>query len=204
MVGVVYVGECVGQFDGQVVGYVVVFGLQFFVGEVDVEVGVVGVVVDVGVGYFVSLGCGMRIKLFVIVGLLVFGVVVVQVQQVVVEKFWVCVMVVQQKVIGVFFLLCVVEDSWFVSVSLLVVGVVQIYEMVMQGDVMKMCELDMGLLLLVGKMVEFKFGGYYVMMMEFKVLIKVGDMVLLMLVFEGKDKKCQMVEVKVEVRVFGK
>jgi len=67
-----------------------------------------------------------------------------------------------------------------------------------------MRELDSGLPLPAGKTVELKPGGFHVMMMELKAPIKAGDTVPLTLVFEGRDKKRQTVEVKAEARALGK
>ena len=146
----------------------------------------------------------MKINMLVMAGLLAFGAAAAQAQQVVVEKPWVRATVPQQKATGAFFSLRAAEDSRLVSVSSPAAGLVQIHEMAMQGDVMKMRELDAGLPLPAGKTVELSPGGFHVMMMDLKAPIKAGDIVPLTLVFEGKDKKRQTVEVKAEVRALGK
>ncbi|WP_077036596.1 copper chaperone PCu(A)C [Pelomonas sp. KK5] len=124
--------------------------------------------------------------------------------QVTVDKPWVRATVAQQKATGAFFTLRSTEDAKLLSVSSPAAGMVQIHEMAMQGDVMKMRELETGLPLPAGKTVELKPGGYHVMMMDLKAPIKAGDAVPLTLVFEGKGGKRQTVEVKAEARALGK
>ncbi|MGS0757120.1 copper chaperone PCu(A)C, partial [Roseateles sp. GG27B] len=80
--------------------------------------------------------------------------------------------------------------------------VVEVHEMMMEGNVMKMRALD-GLDLPAGKTVELKPGSYHVMLMGLKSQVKAGDAVPLTLVFEGKDKKRETVEVKAEARQMG-
>ncbi len=72
----------------------------------------------------------------------------------------------------------------------------------MDGDVMKMREVP-GIDLPAGKTVELRPGGYHVMLMDLKGAIKAGDPVPLTLVFEGRDKKRESVEVKAEARQLG-
>lgn len=79
-----------------------------------------------------------------------------------------------------------------------VVGMVEIYEMKMEGDVMCMCVMFL-LDLFKGQMVQFKLGGYYVMLMNLKQLLVKDIIVLFMLKVELVDK-C-VVEQKVEVCV---
>ena len=57
-----------------------------------------------------------------------------------------------------------------------------------------------GLSLPAGKMVELKPGGYHVMLMDLKGQVKTGDAVPLTLVFEGKDKKRETVEIKASAK----
>ena len=120
--------------------------------------------------------------------------------QVSIDKPWVRATVAQQKSTGAFFQLRAASDTRLVEVRSPVAGMVQIHEMAMDGDVMKMRELTTGVELPAGKAVEFKPGGYHVMMMDLKAPIKAGDTVPLTLVFEGKDKKRESIEVKAEAR----
>jgi copper(I)-binding protein len=78
--------------------------------------------------------------------------------------------------------------------------VVEIHEMAMQGDVMKMRAIPGGLELPAGKAVELKPGGYHVMLMELRQQLKEGETVPVTLVIEGKDGKRESVEVKAPVK----
>ena len=80
-----------------------------------------------------------------------------------------------------------------------VAGVVEIHEMKMENNVMKMRQVD-GLDVPAGKAVELKPGGYHVMLMDLKEQMKEGASVPVTLVFEGADKKRETVEVKATVR----
>jgi hypothetical protein len=80
-----------------------------------------------------------------------------------------------------------------------VAGVVEIHEMTMVDNVMRMRAVP-GLELPAGKAVELKPGGYHVMLMDLKGQVKEGQSVPLTLVVEGRDKKRQTVEVKAQVR----
>ena len=78
-------------------------------------------------------------------------------------------------------------------------GVVEVHEMTMEKDVMKMRAMK-GLDLPAGKSVELKPGGYHVMLMDLKQQMKEGDTVPMTLVVEGKDKKRSTIEVKAAVK----
>lgn len=79
------------------------------------------------------------------------------------------------------------------------VGRVEIHEMSMQGDVMRMKQID-GIDLPAGKAVELKSGGYHLMLTGLKNQLKEGETVPMTLVFRGKDGKQESVELKVPVR----
>ncbi|WP_310384220.1 copper chaperone PCu(A)C [Roseateles sp.] len=122
--------------------------------------------------------------------------------QVEISEPWVRATVAQQKATGAFLQLKAKTDSRLVEVRSSVAGVVEVHEMAMEGDVMKMRAVD-SLALPAGKTVELKPGGYHVMLMALKAPIKAGDSVPLTLVFEGTDKKRQTVEIKAEARQLG-
>lgn len=122
--------------------------------------------------------------------------------QVNIDKPWVRATVAQSKSTGAFVQLKAASDSRLVEVKSGVAGVVEIHEMAMQGDTMKMRAVP-GLDLPAGKLVELKPGGYHIMLMDLKQQIKPGETVPLTLVFESKDKQRQSVEVKAEVRQLG-
>jgi len=81
-------------------------------------------------------------------------------------------------------------------------GVVEIHEMRMENNVMKMNAVE-GIALPAGKTVNLASGGYHVMMMDLKGQVKEGDTVPLTLVVEDKDKKRQTIEVKAVARALG-
>ena len=115
---------------------------------------------------------------------------------------WVRATVAQQKSSGAFMQLTAKADSKLVEVKSPVAGVVEIHEMAMADNVMKMRQVP-GLALPAGKAVELKPGGYHVMLMDLKGPVKDGDTVPFTLVFEGKDGKRENVEIKASVRPLG-
>ncbi len=125
------------------------------------------------------------------------------VAQVTVKDAWVRGTVAAQKATGAFMQLQSAQDVRLVSAKSPVAGVVEIHEMAMEKDVMKMRALPKGLELPAGKTVELKPGGYHVMLMDLKQQMKDGDTVPVTLVFEGKDKKQTTVEVKAPVKALG-
>ena len=113
---------------------------------------------------------------------------------------WIRGTVAQQKASGLFARLTSAQGARLVSVSTPVAGLVEIHEMSMAGDMMKMRALPNGLVLPAGKAVELKPGGYHVMLMDLKQQLKAGDTVTVTWVLEGADKKRETVEVKVPVK----
>jgi len=91
------------------------------------------------------------------------------------------------------------KDTRLVSASSPVTPVVEVHEMAMQDNVMRMRQIP-ALELPAGKTVELKPGGYHVMLLDLKQQVKEGDTVPLTLVFEGKDGTRETVEVKAPVR----
>lgn len=119
--------------------------------------------------------------------------------QVSVKEPWARATVPQQKATGVFMQIVSAKDARLVEASSPVAGIVEIHEMAMVQDVMKMRAVP-GLDLPAGKVVELKPGGYHVMLMDLKAQVKDGDMVPLTLVVEGRDGKRQTLELKVPAR----
>ena len=78
-------------------------------------------------------------------------------------------------------------------------GVVEIHEMAMDGNVMKMRALANGLELPAGKTVELKPGGYHVMMMDLKAALPKDSTVPLTLVFKDAKGAESRLELKVPV-----
>ena len=78
-------------------------------------------------------------------------------------------------------------------------GIVEIHEMRMEGNTMRMRGVDR-LELPAGQAVELKPGGYHVMLMDLKAPLKKGDTVPIKLKVRSKSGQTQDVEVKAEVR----
>jgi copper(I)-binding protein len=76
---------------------------------------------------------------------------------------------------------------------------VEVHEMAMEGNVMKMRQIQ-ALDLPAGKTVELKPGGYHVMLMGLTQAIPAGSKLPLALVFEDKAGKRKTVEISAEVR----
>lgn len=119
--------------------------------------------------------------------------------QVTVKDAWVRATVPQQKATGAFMQLTATKDTRLVSASSSAVPVVEVHEMTMDSNVMKMRQIP-ALALPAGKAVELKPGGYHLMLLDLKQPIKAGDTLPLTLVFEDKAGKRETVEIKAEVR----
>lgn len=123
--------------------------------------------------------------------------------QVSVQNPWVRATVPQQQATGAFFNITSAQAARLVQVQSPVSDLVEIHEMQMQGNVMKMRAVS-GVDLPAGKAVEFKPGGYHVMLLNLKQQAKEGSAVPLTLVVEviGKDgvKKRETVLVSAPVR----
>lgn len=123
-------------------------------------------------------------------------------QPVKVEQAWVRATVAQQQATGAFMRLTAASASRLVEVRSPVAEVAEIHEMAMDGTLMKMRAVA-ALDLPAGQAVELKAGGYHLMLMALKKPIKAGDKVPLTLVFEGRDKKRQSIEITAEARALG-
>jgi len=119
--------------------------------------------------------------------------------QVDVSNPWVRATVPQQKASGAFMSITAAKGGRLVEARSPVAGVVEIHEMKLENNVMRMRAVA-GLDLPAGKTVELKPGGYHVMLMELRQQMKEGDSVPITLVVEGQDKKRATVEVKAVVR----
>ena len=119
-----------------------------------------------------------------------------------VKEPWVRGTVAQQKATGAFMQLSAPQDMRLVEARSPVAGVVELHEMAMDNNVMKMRAVP-GIDIPAGKGAELKPGGFHVMLLELKKQLKEGDTVPLTLVLEGKDKKRQSIEVNAPVRALG-
>ena len=119
--------------------------------------------------------------------------------EVTVAEAWVRATVPAQKATGAFMHLKSDADARLVSAASPVAGVVEIHEMLMDKDVMKMNRID-SLDLPAGQSVELKPGGYHVMLMDLQAQVMEGDAVPLTLVVENKDGSRQTLEVTAPAR----
>lgn len=122
--------------------------------------------------------------------------------QVAVKEAWARATVAKQTATGVFMQLVASKDSRLVEARSSAANIVEIHEMAMVENVMKMRAVD-AIDLPGGKAVDLKPGGYHVMLIDIKAPIKVGDKVPVTLVIEDKDKKRQTVEVSAVARPLG-
>ena len=119
--------------------------------------------------------------------------------QVNVSDAWVRGTVPGQKATGAFMQLKSADGGALVSVQSPVAGRVEIHEMRMEGNVMRMRAIPK-LELPAGETVALKPGGYHVMLLDLKAPLQKGETVPITLKVQGKDGKPQDVEVKAEVR----
>ena len=119
--------------------------------------------------------------------------------QTTVKEPWVRATVAQQKATGAFMQITSASAARVVSASSPVAGVVEIHEMAMDGNIMRMRAVP-ALDLPAGKAVELKPGGYHVMLLDLKQQLKPGDTVPVSMVIAGKDGKTETLELKVPVR----
>ena len=124
--------------------------------------------------------------------------------QVTITDPWVRGTVPQQKASGLFMQIDAAQDVRLIGGSSPVAGVVEVHEMAMEGDVMKMRALKNGLEIAEGRTMALKPGGYHVMLMELKQQLKGGDTVPVTLTFEDIASKKQFTqEVKAPVTALG-
>lgn len=115
-----------------------------------------------------------------------------------VQDAWIRGTVAQQKATGMFARITSAAGGKLVAASSPVAGVVEIHEMKMEGNTMKMRAVP-SVELPAGKAVELKPGGYHVMLMSLERQLQPGEMVPVTLVVEAGGKR-ENVEVKALVR----
>lgn len=120
-------------------------------------------------------------------------------QTVKVEQPWVRATVAQQRATGAFMQITASTDTRLVAAQSPVAGVVEIHEMVMERDVMKMRAVA-EVALPAGQAVALKPGGYHVMLMDLKTQVKPGVSVPLTLVFEQPNGVRETLELQAEAR----
>ena len=119
-----------------------------------------------------------------------------------VEDAWVRGTVATQKATGAFMRLTPSTNARLVEANSPVAGVVEIHEMVLEKDFMKMRQIP-GLDLAAGRTMELKPGGYHVMLMDLKQALKGGEQVPITLVFEDDAKKRFTLDIKAPVTALG-
>ncbi|MCU0968242.1 MAG: copper chaperone PCu(A)C [Rubrivivax sp.] len=127
------------------------------------------------------------------------GTAAVHAQALSVQDPWVRATVAQQTATGMFARITAPAGGRLVGASSPVAGVVEIHEMTMDGNVMRMRAIA-GLDLPAGKAVELRPGGHHVMLMDLKQTLKSGDTVPVTLVVEGPDRSRTAIDVQASVR----
>ena len=118
--------------------------------------------------------------------------------QVTVTDPWVRGTVPGQMATGAFMQLKSAKDAKLVEANSPIAGVVEIHEMKLENNVMRMRAVP-ALDLPAGRTVDLKPGGYHVMLMDLKQQMKEGEVVPVTLVIESGGKR-ETVEVKAKVR----
>lgn len=121
-----------------------------------------------------------------------------QAQTVEVKDAWIRTTVQGQQGTGAFMNITAKDAARLVGASSPVAGVVEVHEMKMEGDVMKMRAVP-SLDLPAGQTVQLKPGGYHVMMMDLKQTLPKGSTVPLTLRFKDAKGAESQVELKVPV-----
>lgn len=119
--------------------------------------------------------------------------------QVTVDQPWVRATVAAQKVTGAFMTLTAAKDSRLVGVSTPAAGVVEVHEMKMVDDLMRMRQVT-ALDLPAGKPVALVPGGYHLMLFQLKQPLKDGDKVPLTLEIEDASKVRSTIKVEAVVK----
>lgn len=111
-----------------------------------------------------------------------------------VEGAWVRASVAGQQGTGAFMKLTASQPTQLVGVSSPVAGVAQVHEMKMEGEVMRMRPLRR-LDLPAGRAVELRPGGYHIMLLDLKQVLKPGSSVAMTLSFrdaKGAESKLEL------------
>jgi copper(I)-binding protein len=115
-------------------------------------------------------------------------------QNVTISNPWVRATVQGQKATGAFMTVSSKENAKLVAASSPIASVVEIHEMKVDKDVMKMAALPNGLDLPAGQAVELKPGGFHIMLMDLKMPLSKDTTVPITLTFQdATGKKTQQV-----------
>ncbi len=118
--------------------------------------------------------------------------------EVVVTGAWVRATVPNQQATGAFMQLLSKKDTTLVSARSDIAGIVEVHEMKMENDVMRMRAVD-GLKLPANQPVELKSGGYHLMMMDLKKQLKVGTEAQITLTFKNAKGESETIDVHAPV-----
>ena len=110
-------------------------------------------------------------------------------QTITISNAWARATVQGQKATGAFMTVTSKENSKLVAASTPVAGIVEIHEMKMDKDVMKMSALPNGLDLPAGKSVDLKPGSFHIMLMDLKMPLNKDIAVPLTLTFQDATGK---------------
>ncbi|MFY0731654.1 copper chaperone PCu(A)C [Pseudomonas sp. NFX15] len=122
--------------------------------------------------------------------------------QTTVENAWVRATVAGQPSSGAFMTVTASSDSKLLSVQTPVAKLVQIHEMSMKDDVMKMQQVE-AVALPAGKAVNFDPNGYHIMLMNLTGQIKEGDKVPLTLTVEDAKGQKESIQVEAVAKAIG-
>lgn len=119
--------------------------------------------------------------------------------QVEVKSAWSRATVRGQKTSAAYMQLKSVQEASLVGAESPAAGIVELHEMRMDGNVMRMRAVPK-LDLPAGKVIELKPGGFHFMLIDLKEPLKKGASVPITLRIEGRDNTLRRIEVKAEVR----
>lgn len=119
--------------------------------------------------------------------------------QVAVIEAWVRATVAQQPATGAFMRITAQQDARLVDVRSPIAKTVELHEMSMENNVMRMRPVA-GISLPAGQAVELKPGGFHVMLMGLAQPVSEGDTVPLTLVVETADRKRESIPVQLKAR----
>lgn len=138
-------------------------------------------------------------KKILIVAISTFLTTTAAVAQVEVAEPWARATVAGQQASGAFMTLTSQRDARLVTVRSPSAGVVEVHEMALENNVMRMRAIS-SLPLPAGQAVVLRPGGYHVMLMDLKAPLHAGDQVSLTLTIEGADGKREDIEVSAPIR----
>ncbi len=119
--------------------------------------------------------------------------------QVRIDEPWVRTTVAPQKTTGAYMTITSSHGGKLVAASSPLAASVEVHEMKMDGDMMRMRAID-ALALPAGTRVELKPGAYHMMLLGLKAPVKAGDVVPITLVVEDAKGKRDSVDVKAVAR----